>query len=276
MTCTERSVEHGSLGFAACGRRTTTVGLDEGCFPGRVGAMVEIPTADWSWIDAAAERFERAWKEGPRPRIEDYLNEVEEPRRTRLLDELLGSRSSCAGGAESGRARKNTTTRFPAHATVVRRRLLRREGAAFLGCRSTYQTGPRALLALRPVPDSRRTGRAGRDERPVPRVLLRDTEAEPQTPVVRPSSAEMPEETGRYQLLGEIGRGGMGAVLKGRDPDLGRDLAVKVLLEEHQDDPELVRRFVEEAQIGGQLQHPGHRARLRARHSSATAGPTSP
>jgi serine/threonine-protein kinase len=62
---------------------------------------------------------------------------------------------------------------------------------------------------------------------------------------------------GRYQLLGEIGRGGMGAVLKGRDPDLVRDLAVKVLLEEHRDDPELVRRFIEEAQIGGQLQHPG-------------------
>ena len=49
----------------------------------------------------------------------------------------------------------------------------------------------------------------------------------------------------------------MGAVLKGRDADLGRDLAVKVLLEQHRDNPDLVRRFVEEAQIGGQLQHPG-------------------
>ncbi len=49
----------------------------------------------------------------------------------------------------------------------------------------------------------------------------------------------------------------MGAVLKGRDNDLGRDLAVKVLLERHGDDPDLLRRFVEEAQIAGQLQHPG-------------------
>ena len=49
----------------------------------------------------------------------------------------------------------------------------------------------------------------------------------------------------------------MGVVLKGRDPDLGRDLAVKVLLETHKEKPDLVRRFVEEAQIGGQLQHPG-------------------
>ena len=62
---------------------------------------------------------------------------------------------------------------------------------------------------------------------------------------------------GRLELLGEIARGGMGAVLKGRDTDLGRDLAVKVLLEAHRDKPDLVRRFIEEAQIAGQLQHPG-------------------
>ena len=49
----------------------------------------------------------------------------------------------------------------------------------------------------------------------------------------------------------------MGAVLKGRDPDLGRDVALKVLREDLRDNPDMVRRFVEEAQIGGQLQHPG-------------------
>ena len=89
---------------------------------------------------------------------------------------------------------------------------------------------------------------------------------------VRPRCPRSGDRTGRLQLLGEIARGGMGAVLKGRDPDLGRDLAVKVLLESHRDKPELIRRFIEEAQIGGQLQHPGHRADLRAgrlRRSSA-------
>jgi eukaryotic-like serine/threonine-protein kinase len=62
---------------------------------------------------------------------------------------------------------------------------------------------------------------------------------------------------GRYQILGEIARGGMGAVLRGRDPVLGRDLALKVLLDQHRDRADLVDRFVEEAQICGQLQHPG-------------------
>jgi serine/threonine-protein kinase len=100
-------------------------------------------------------------------------------------------------------------------------------------------------------------------ERPsVPRVLLREPEGEPATPVVLPDSPEVPEgaggldPTGRYQVVGEIARGGMGCVLKGRDTDLGRDVAVKVLLECHAGRTELVQRFVEEAQIAGQLQHP--------------------
>jgi serine/threonine-protein kinase len=96
---------------------------------------------------------------------------------------------------------------------------------------------------------------------PIRPIMLRDTDPETAPgPLVRPSSAEMPaadDRHGRYQLLGEIARGGMGAILKGRDVDLGRDMAVKVLLEAHRSRPEMVRRFVEEAQIGGQLQHPG-------------------
>ncbi len=62
---------------------------------------------------------------------------------------------------------------------------------------------------------------------------------------------------GRYQILGEIARGGMGVVLKARDVDLGRDLALKVLQSRHRNDPDIAGRFVEEARIGGQLQHPG-------------------
>jgi serine/threonine-protein kinase len=93
----------------------------------------------------------------------------------------------------------------------------------------------------------------------VPRVQLRDPDSGASSPIVRPCSEQMPPPAaaGRYQLLGEIARGGMGAVLKGRDVDLGRDIAVKVLLETHQGKTELLQRFVEEAQISGQLQHPG-------------------
>jgi serine/threonine-protein kinase len=92
---------------------------------------------------------------------------------------------------------------------------------------------------------------------PVPRVLLRDTTpGEEPGPIVTPVSLAAGGSI-RYRIDGEIARGGMGAVLKGRDPDLGRDVALKVLRDDYRDDTTMVRRFVEEAQIGGQLQHPG-------------------
>jgi serine/threonine-protein kinase len=62
---------------------------------------------------------------------------------------------------------------------------------------------------------------------------------------------------GRYEIEGEIARGGMGAVWCARDPDLGRTLAVKVLREDYRGRPDMDLRFREEAQITGQLQHPG-------------------
>ncbi len=90
----------------------------------------------------------------------------------------------------------------------------------------------------------------------VPRVLLRDTAVgEIPSPIVRPVKATDPSL--RFRIDGEIARGGMGSILKGRDPDIGRDVAIKVLREDLRDNGDMVRRFVEEAQIGGQLQHPG-------------------
>jgi len=85
----------------------------------------------------------------------------------------------------------------------------------------------------------------------VPRLRLRD---ETEAPTANDAKADSSD---RYQLLGEIARGGVGIILQGRDVDLGRDVAIKVIRPEHAESPEILRRFIEEAQIGGQLQHPG-------------------
>ncbi len=66
-----------------------------------------------------------------------------------------------------------------------------------------------------------------------------------------------PQGRGHYQMHGEIARGGMRVIVKAHDADLGRDVALKVLREDLAKRPEVVRRFMEEAQIAGQLQHPG-------------------
>jgi len=72
---------------------------------------------------------------------------------------------------------------------------------------------------------------------------------------------------GRYTEKGEIGRGGMAAIIRIRDQDLHRDLAMKVIPEEDAARAQAegsagscsprVQRFLEEAQITAQLDHPG-------------------
>jgi Tfp pilus assembly protein PilF len=71
------------------------------------------------------------------------------------------------------------------------------------------------------------------------------------------ADAESPRCLGRYPILGVIGQGGMGIVYRGLDESLHRPLAIKVLLFRHRDNAQLVQRFLREAQIMGQLQHPG-------------------
>jgi serine/threonine protein kinase/formylglycine-generating enzyme required for sulfatase activity len=64
-------------------------------------------------------------------------------------------------------------------------------------------------------------------------------------------------EDARYEDIGLLGRGGMGEVRRIRDRQLGRTLAMKIAHRALQQADRAGERFVEEAQIGAQLQHPG-------------------
>src|SRR5262245_895607 len=89
-------------------------------------------------------------------------------------------------------------------------------------------------------------------DRPDPFVRPRDRDAPAEQP---PPEGAGP--AGRYQLLDEIGRGGMGVVYRARDTALGRDVAVKLLSDRYPADSPAAQRFLSEARITGQLQHPG-------------------
>jgi len=59
---------------------------------------------------------------------------------------------------------------------------------------------------------------------------------------------------GKYRVKGELGRGGMGAVYLAEQPGLGREVAIKELIQSA--DPVALRRFLQEAQVMARTSHP--------------------
>src|SRR6202045_5258269 len=60
---------------------------------------------------------------------------------------------------------------------------------------------------------------------------------------------------GSYEVVSQIGAGGMGEVYRARDSKLGRDVAVKVLPANFVNDPERLSRFQREARMLAALNH---------------------
>ena len=61
---------------------------------------------------------------------------------------------------------------------------------------------------------------------------------------------------GRFEIVGPLGAGGVGRVYRARDPQLDREVAIKILRPELSGDPHRVRRFEREARAAGGLSHP--------------------
>jgi predicted Ser/Thr protein kinase len=77
-----------------------------------------------------------------------------------------------------------------------------------------------------------------------------------QSSFVPPSVAELAKLFPQLEILECLGRGGMGAVYKARQPRLERFVALKILAPEKQSDPQFAERFEREARALARLNHP--------------------
>ena len=63
------------------------------------------------------------------------------------------------------------------------------------------------------------------------------------------------KKIGKYRVIEELGKGGMGVVYKAHDPDIDREVAIKLILEKVLENKDVKARFIREARTAGRLSH---------------------
>lgn len=195
-------------------------------------------------IDGVCDQFEEGWRKGDHPRIEDYLAEAPEGERTDLLGQLLKLELELRVKAGERVTVEQYRERFPFHADLVVRLV---KEAAFLG--SSTGIDPERSPGNATPTSAHLEEKTG--------SYIPGFQYETKEDFSVSSDSTVPFRAGHYRLEERIGVGGMGEVYRAIDSVFNRKLAVKILLEKHKGRAEFENRFLEEAQILGQLQHPG-------------------
>lgn len=225
-----------------------------------------LDPAKMVWIDEVADRFEAAWRVGEEsPRIESYLSDSTGPLRLALLIELVQVDLAC-------RHRRGERLPFESYQASFPE-LTGLSEADLNNLRSPFLVEPPSIVS---PPSSTASVERGLDRAvhiccPHCRNSIELVIEKSITEVVCPSchssvrlgvfdgevNLPLPRNFGRFSLLEIAGRGAFGTVYRAHDPQLQRDVALKIPRAGCFADDETKRRFEREARNAAQLRHPG-------------------
>ncbi len=185
--------------------------------------MAEIPTADGSWIDEVAERFKRAWKNGERPRIEEFFINVPEPQRPLLFEELTRVERELRGRACEEPGALDYRRPFPGQESTI---------------------GAEVELPLAPTPAVDQAEPVGPTRASAASRL--------------PAGSPPPELANLtdHEIVRELGVGGMGVVYLAHNRLMARDEVLKVIGQHIVEQPGVLDRFIREIRAVARLRHP--------------------
>lgn len=192
--------------------------------------MTATPADDLSLaaqVDTACDRFESEFRAGQRPRLEAFLEDVKEPNRARLFQSLLEVELELRQSQGKSFRAEDYSARFPEYLPIIDEAIQR----------AREFPGKRSSVIITGVETSRGPA-AGAVNLP-------------------PANVSLPLSTiGRFQVVALLGEGAFGSVYKAHDPQLDREVAIKVPRSvSHRSDEER-ERFLREGRAAAALHHP--------------------
>ncbi len=183
-------------------------------------------------VHAACKRFEAAWNEGQPPQIEDFLSALSECEQQVYLHHLIPLDISYRHLSGEQPSAEEYIRRFPGLPLEWLERLFG----------TSVEPYDAVTVDLQSSQPERQSGNYLLDAGVVPKKV---------------SLRKNPVQLGRYKITGKLGSGSFGVVYKAHDPDLGRDVAIKVPHLHRIPSLEMAGAYLEEARIVASLNHPG-------------------